>query len=52
MGGLFMRERMGAEQVRADRPGYGSGPSRLNGGPSGGPSAGQVRTVLGEKHAL
>ena len=42
-----MRERMGTEQVRADRPGLGSGTSGLNGGPSGGRSAGQSRTVLG-----
>ena len=37
----------GAEQVIADRPGKGSGTSSLNGGQSGGPSAGQSRTVLG-----
>ena len=39
--GLIIAKCKGKEQSNADRP-------ALNGGPFGGPSAGQVRTVLGE----
>ena len=37
----------GKEQLNADRPAW-EKRTALNGGPFSGPSAGQVRTVLGE----